>query len=267
MIIGDAAWWNEQSIKLCLSTIIRDLKWNKQKTIKRSPFEAHFSRLAKTEFKIVRDKFLNGSGRLFKEHLERSALTASQLKRRIDQTRDNFKIIRKGQNSRDVSPLFLRNTAAAKERARAKELKQLQEANARWNVTRRDISDNELRRVVDETSTINPELRKELLYSWERGFIEDKQPAVADNWSGSFLRKHEQRKSGKALTIPLKEKIVSETPSTVKTAAGASIPKERHSKIKTACTVRCRRIGEKEKPNGGRAEKQTTESNNKSNSV
>ena len=50
---------------------------------------------------------------------------------------------------------------------------------------------------------------------------EDKQPAMNDNWSESFLRKHEQRKSGKALTIPLKGKIVSETPSTIKTAAGA----------------------------------------------
>ena len=159
-----------ESIKMGLITIIRDLRWNKEKTIKLSPFEAHFGRLPKTELKIVRDKFLKESDRLDKEHLKRSALTASQLKRRIDQSRD----IRKGQNSREVSPLFLRNTAAAKERARAKELKQLLEANARWNVTRRDISDSELRRIVDETSTINPELRKELLYSWERGFIEDK---------------------------------------------------------------------------------------------
>ena len=214
---------NVQSIKLCLSTIIRDLRCNKQKTIKLSPFEAHFGRLPKTEFKIVRDKFLNDSDRLDKEHLERSALTASQLKRGIDHSRDNVKIIRKGRNSRDVSPLFLRNTTAAKERARAKELKQLLEANARWNATRRDISDSELRRVVDETSTINPELRKELLYSWERGFIEDKQPTVTDILSGSFLRKHEQRSSGKALTIPLKGKVVSETPSTVKTAANAFI--------------------------------------------
>ena len=116
------------------------------------------------------------------------------MKRRIDQSRDNVTIFRKGQNSRDVSPLFLRNTAAAKERARAKELKLLLDAKARWNATRRDISDSELRRVVDETSTINPELRKELLYSWERGFIEDKQNAETDNWSGNFLRKHEQRK-------------------------------------------------------------------------
>ena len=97
---------NVQSIKLWLSTIIRHLRWNKQKTIKLSPFEAHFGQLPKTEFKIVKDKFLNESGRLDKEHLKRSALTASQLKRRIDQSRDNVKIIRKGQNSRDVSPLF-----------------------------------------------------------------------------------------------------------------------------------------------------------------
>ena len=210
-----------QSIKLCLSTIIRDLRWNKQKRIKLSPFEAHFGRLPKTEFKIVRDNFLKESDRLDKEHLERSALTASQLKRRIDQSRVNVKIIRKGQNSRDVSPLFLRNTAAAKQRSRAKELTQQLEANPRWNVTRRDISDSELRRIVDETSTINPELRKELLYSWERGFIEDKQTTSDDSWSGSFLLKHEQRKSGKALTIPLKGKIVAETPSTIKTAAGS----------------------------------------------
>ena len=161
------------------------------------------------------------SDRLDKENLERSALTASQLKRRIDQSRENVKIIRKGQNSRDTNPLFRHDTATAKDKARAKELKQLLEAKARWNATRRDLSDSELRRVVDETSTINPELRKELFYSWERGFIEDKQTTLKENLSGSFLRKHEQRRSGKTLTIPLKSKIVSETPSTIKTAAGA----------------------------------------------
>ena len=185
-----------------------------------------------------------------KEHLERSALTASQLKRRIDQSRENVKIIRKGQNSRNVSPLFLRNTAAAKERARAKKLKQLLEANARWNVTRRDISDSELRRVVDETNTINPELRKELLYSWERGFIEVEQPAINDNWSGSFLRKHEQRKSGKALTIPLKGKIVSETPSTIKTAAGAVYRKSDLARSKLQAQPKAQSSEKKRSPMG-----------------
>ena len=97
---------NVTSIKLCLSTILRDLRWSKQKTIKMSPFEAHFGRLPKTEFKILSDRFLRNSDRLDKEHLERSALTASQLKKRIDQSRDSLKIVRKGQNSRDVSPLF-----------------------------------------------------------------------------------------------------------------------------------------------------------------
>ena len=76
---------------------------SKQKTIQRSPFEAHFERLPKTEFKILRDKFSVNSDHLGKEHLERSALTASQLKKRIDQSRDNVKIVRKGQKSRDVS--------------------------------------------------------------------------------------------------------------------------------------------------------------------
>ena len=215
-----------------------------------SPFEAHFGRLPKTEFKIVRDKFLNDSDHLDKEHLERSALTASQLKRRIDQSRDNVKIIRKGQNSRNVSALFLRNTTAAKERARANELKQLLEANARWNATRRDISDSELRRVVDETSTINPELKKELLYSWERGCIEDKKPTVTDNLSGSFLRKHEQRKSEKGLTIPLKGKVVSETPSTVKTAAGVVYRKSDIARSKLPVQSRIEGSEKKRSPTG-----------------
>ena len=75
---------NVKSVKLCLSTIIRDMRWIKQKTIQKSPFEAHFGRLPKTEFKIVRDKFVDFSNHLDKQHLERSALTASQLEKRID---------------------------------------------------------------------------------------------------------------------------------------------------------------------------------------
>ena len=73
---------------------------------------------------------------------------------------------------------------------------------------------------MDETSTINPELWKELLYSWEYGFIEDK-PEEVEPSSTNFLRKDGGRKSGKALTNSLKGKVQSETPHTVKTAAGA----------------------------------------------
>ena len=182
--------------------------------------------------------------------MERSALTASQLKRQIDQSREIVKIIRKGRNNRDTSPLFRHDTAMTKDRARAKELKQLLEANARWNATRRDLSDSELRRVVDETSTINPELRKELLYSWERGFIEDKQTTSKEDLSGSFLRKHEQWKSGKALTIPLKSKIVSETPSTIKTAAGAVYRKSDIARSKLSTQPKSYSSEKKRSPTG-----------------
>ena len=37
------------------------MRWIKQKTIQKSPFEAHFGRLPKTEFKIMRDKFVEFS--------------------------------------------------------------------------------------------------------------------------------------------------------------------------------------------------------------
>ena len=210
---------NVTSIKFPLSTIIRDLRWSKQKTINCSPFEAHFGRLPKTEFKILREKFIENSDRLDKKQLERSALTASQLKKRIDQSRELVQIVKKGQDNRDVSPKFKVEVESAKNRDQAKVLRTLLEVNARWNTTRRDTSANDIRRIVDETSTINPELRKELSYSCEYGFLEDKPEELEP--STNLLRKDENRKSGKALTNPLKGKVVLETPHTVKTAAVA----------------------------------------------
>ena len=196
------------------------------------PFEAHFGRLPKTEFKILRDSFIKNSDRLDEEHLERSALTVTQLKKRVDQSRDNVKIVKKGQSSREVSPLFKTEVESARDRARAKALKTLLEANARCNETRRDISANGLRRVVEETSTINPDLWKELLYSWQYGFIEDKPQAGERSGLPNLLRKDDNRKSWKALTNPLKGKEQSETPYTVKSTAGAVFGKSDIAKAK-----------------------------------
>ena len=41
----------EENNKLCLSIIMRDLRWNKQKTIQVSPFQAHFGRHLKRNLK------------------------------------------------------------------------------------------------------------------------------------------------------------------------------------------------------------------------
>ena len=60
-----------------------------------------------------------------------------------------------------------------RDRQRAKALKKLLEANARWNEERRDAAKIDIRKVVDETGQSNLELRKEIIYSWEKGFIED----------------------------------------------------------------------------------------------
>ena len=73
-----------------------------------------------------------------------------------------------------------------------------------------------------------------MLSSWERGFIEDKpEDSVSQRrWSPILISKDEGRKRGKALTKPLKGKIVSETRSTVKTAAGAIYRKSDIAKAK-----------------------------------
>ena len=227
---------NNKSIKLCLSIIMRDLRWNKQKTIQVSPFQAHFGRLPKTEFKIVRDRFLNNSDSLDKQHLERSALTASQMKRRIDQSRENLKIVRKGQLSRDTSPLHKQQITSDRDKERAKALKELLEANARWNYERRDAAKNDIRKLVDETGQLNPDLRKEMIYSWEKGFVEDKVENQCKSPPKTILRKDPLRKSGQALTRPLKGKIASETESTIKTSAGSIYRKSDIAQSKTVLT-------------------------------
>ena len=117
-----------------------------------------------------------------------------------------MEIVKKGQDSRDVSPIFKVEVESAKKRDREKALRTLLEANAHWNTTRRDTLANDIRRIVDETSTINPELRKEFLYSWGYGFIEDKPEEIEPN--ANLLRKDENRESGKALTNLLKGKVV-----------------------------------------------------------
>ena len=171
-----------------------------------------------------------------KQHLERSALTASQMKRRIDQSRENLKIVRKGQLSRDTSPLHKQQITSDRDKERAKALKELLEANARWNYERRDAAKNDIRKLVDETGQLNPDLRKEMIYSWEKGFVEDKVENQCKSPPKTILRKDPLRKSGQALTRPLKGKIASETESTIKTSAGSIYRKSDIAQSKTVLT-------------------------------
>ena len=227
---------NGKSIKLCLSTIIRDIgRWIKQKTIQKSPFEAHFGRLPKTEFKLIREKFVEFSDHLDKQHLERSALTAIQLKKRIDQSRDSLKIVKRGQKSRDISPLFKQENMSQQEENRARTLRTLLEANANWNAERLRYDGPSLQQLVDTTSNIDPDLREELLYPWEKGFVEDK--PKGSEWNGHNLsRRDETRKSGAALTKPFKGKVLFDSPKTVTTAAGAVYRKSDLAKMASPTT-------------------------------
>ena len=67
----------------------------------------------------------------------------------------------------------------------------------------------------------NPELRKTKIYSWEKGFIEDKEDETTLPPKKTSLRKDDLRKSEQALTKQLKQKIKAEMGSTVKTSAGS----------------------------------------------
>ena len=59
------------------------------------------------------------------------------------------------------------------------------------------------------------------MYSWERGFEEDKFKSSQKDLTTELLRRFQNRKSGATLTNPLENLVVSETSTTVTTAAGS----------------------------------------------
>ncbi|XP_063713803.1 uncharacterized protein LOC134841699 [Symsagittifera roscoffensis] len=65
---------------------------------------------------------------------------------------------------------------------------------------KRDAAKSDIRRVVNAAGQSNPELRKAKIYSWEKGFIEDKEDETALPPKKTILRKDDLRKSEQALT-------------------------------------------------------------------
>ena len=60
-----------------------------------------------------------------------------------------------------------------------------------------------------------------MIYSWEKGFIEDKEEEITQSPKRTTLRKDDLRNIGQALTKRLKGKKVRESNSTIKTSAGS----------------------------------------------
>ena len=101
---------------------------------------------------------------------------------------------KKVQNTRETNTLFKQQVSLAKDRGRARAgaLKDLLEANARWNAKCRDAAAYDIKQIVEETSTINPELRKELLYSWEKVLIEEKLDSMLIDQSFEHFEKRKR---------------------------------------------------------------------------
>ena len=89
---------------------------------------------------------------------------------------------------------------------------------------------------MDETGLLNPDLRKEMIHSWEKGFIEDKEPEQSKSPPKTILRKDPLRKSGQALTKQMKGKIASESDSTIKTTTGSIYRKSNIAQSRTVLT-------------------------------
>ena len=76
---------------------------------------------------------------------------------------------------------------------------------------------NDIKRVVVMTGLTNSKLKKKLLYSWEKEFIEDKEDRKYTSFTKMILRKDEVRKPRKTLFNPLKGKVLSESDYTIRT--------------------------------------------------
>ena len=59
-----------------------------------------------------------------------------------------------------------------------------------------------------KTTEKNDPLRKQMIYSWERGFNDDKEDKNSPSPNITIIQKDGLRKSGKALTKPIKGKKI-----------------------------------------------------------
>ena len=109
---------------------------------------------------MIRDEFITNSDYLDKQHLDQFALTASQLKRRIDQSKENLKIVKRGPSAEAQVRCTKQQLSTTRDRQRAKTLLDLFEGNARWNEERRDAAKNDIRWIVNAAGQFNPDLRK-----------------------------------------------------------------------------------------------------------
>ena len=71
--------------------------------------------------------------------------------------------------------MFKQQLTIVRDRERSKVLTNLLEANARWNEERGDAAKSDIRGILDAAGQSNTKLRKEMIYCWDRGFIEDKE--------------------------------------------------------------------------------------------
>ena len=83
-------------------------------------------------------------------------------------------MVKKGTQSRDTSSMLKQQFTTVRDRERSKVLANFLKANARWNEERGDAAKSDIRGTVDAAGQSNPELRKEMIYCWDSGFIEDK---------------------------------------------------------------------------------------------
>ena len=219
--------------------IIEDIRIAKNSVNGLSLYELHFGRKPNSEWSLATDN-LKSEILLDKQILERDPLTADE-RRELCDSRPRVKVVKKGQQSRDVSLKIRMETTQIANTPYYKSLEQLAKSANEWMIWKKKLSHEEgcraLRTLTERDQLLAASLRNNLTTGTLR-FRQDaiKSPTTSTKCkleslllsspnSVEVFRKVANRKSGKQLFKRYGNKIIKATPSTYIMAAGKVIRK------------------------------------------
>ena len=132
---------NPPDIQSAFKMIIEDIRFTKNSFTGKSPFELHFDRKRNSEWSLATDK-LKSKLHLDEQNLERDLLTAEE-RRELCDSRPRVKVVKKGYQSREVSPKFKHESIQIANTTYYRSLEQLAKSANEWMVWKKKVAHEE----------------------------------------------------------------------------------------------------------------------------
>ena len=207
-----------------LRNIIEDIRVTKNSLTGVSPFELHFGRLPNTELSLAAER-LSTRVNLDNQQLERDLLTTEQRRKQSD-SRPRIKLVKKGQSSPAVSPYFGGPMVSVADTPHYRTLESLAHSANQWLTLKKSLLHQEgvkvLRTLTERNQVLAATLRSNLsagtLRLQNQMLTEQIRPSqskrnldylvLIEPTKIEIFRTFLNRKSGRELFKPFKEKIV-----------------------------------------------------------